>query len=119
MGWAESHRGRLFLVLLAVEAAAVVALAVAGHRGAADPGAAPAVHRQLVAELRLTDLALWPGASYCRHPSQADLFAPHGEHPGAPERFPAGSIVPPRPALGVEGDPGATGGRAPPREGRP
>ena len=45
--------------------------------------------------LRLTDLALVSDASYCRHPSQADRFAPFSDHPGALEHFPGGSLVPP------------------------
>ena len=91
---------RVVLGLLALEAAAAVALAAAGAAAGGDGAAAAlAVRRALVAELRLTDLALWPDAGYCRHPSQADLFAAWSEHPGAPEHFPAGSIVPPPPAL--------------------
>ncbi len=101
-------RIRSFLALLGLGAAAAAALAVAGaaERGAPERQA----DRALVAALRLTDLALWSQASSCRHPSQADLFAPHAEHPAALEHFPAGSIVPPRHALGVAGGEG-TGGR--------
>ena len=83
------------IILIAVETGAALVLAVAGstdehiHRQTRD------VNRLLVRELLLTDLALSPGTSYTRHPSQADLFAPHSEHPAAIEHFPAGSIVPP------------------------
>ena len=103
----ERRRVRIFLALLSLAAAAVAALAAgtAADRGTADRRA----ERALAAELRLTGLALWPQASYCRHPSQADLFAPHAVHPAAPDRLPAGSIVPPRPALGLAGGEG-TGG---------
>lgn len=51
--------------------------------------------RQLVAALALTDLALWSEARYTRHPAMTDLFAPFQDHPGAPEHFPAGSLLPP------------------------
>lgn len=51
--------------------------------------------RQLAAELTLTDLAIWSEARYTRHPSQADLFTPFQDFPGAPEHFPAGSLVDP------------------------
>lgn len=53
----------------------------------------------LVAQLRLTDLALFTEARYSRHPSQADLHAPFQDHPLAFEHFPSGSLLPPPPAL--------------------
>lgn len=52
--------------------------------------------RLLATQLSLTDLALWSEARYTRHPSQADLFTPFQDFPGAPEHFPAGSIVGPQ-----------------------
>jgi len=51
--------------------------------------------RRLGEALSLTDLALWSEARYTRHPSQADLFTPFQDFPGAPEHFPAGSVVGP------------------------
>ena len=51
--------------------------------------------QQLVAQLGLTDLALWSEARYTRHPSQADLFSAFQDYPGAFDHFPAGSIIPP------------------------
>lgn len=94
---AEARRSRAFLALVAVEALAVLAAALLGAATAEAPRGVEA-NRRLVSRLQLTDLALWGGASYCRHPSQADLFAPHADHPAALEHFPAGSWVPPRPA---------------------
>jgi len=95
----ERRRIRSLLALLGLAAAAATAL---GAVAAADRGAGErAADRALVAALRLTDLALMSQASYCRHPSQADLFAPHASHPSALEHYPPGSIVPPRHALGL------------------
>lgn len=99
--------GRVALTLLAGELTAALVLAAAGagehHAARGDPAAAPA----LAASLQLTDLTLWSAASYCRHPSQADVFAAHGEHPAAPDHFPDGSIVaPPLMALRDGGRPG-------------
>lgn len=51
--------------------------------------------RVLVQQLQLTDLAIWTEARYTRHPSQADLFTPFQEFPGALEHFPAGSLLAP------------------------
>lgn len=51
--------------------------------------------RQLVKELRLTDLAFWTEARYTRHPSQADRFAPFQDFPSALEHFPAGAVIAP------------------------
>lgn len=53
--------------------------------------------RALVRQLQLTDLAIWTEARYTRHPSQADLFTPFQEFPGAMEHFPAGSLLAPPP----------------------
>ena len=55
--------------------------------------------QRLTARLDLTDLALWTEARYTRHPSQTDLFSAFQDFPAAPEHFPAGSIMPPPPAL--------------------
>lgn len=55
--------------------------------------------RALSSRLHLSDLALWTEARYTRHPSQADLFSAFQDSPGAPEHFPAGSIVSPSPVL--------------------
>ena len=95
-------RRRLLALLLAAEAVAVVALAAAGslpQRSSVDPGGAD---RALVIRLRLTGLALWPEASYCRQPALSDLFTPHSFHPAAPDPLPAGSIVPPHPWTAAE-----------------
>lgn len=90
------RRTRFVLALLAAEAMACLVLAVlgAGDGAGAEPGSRTAL-REAVMELQLTDLALWSGPAYCRHPSQADLFTPFSDHPGALEHFPAGSLVPP------------------------
>ncbi len=89
---------RVILFVLALEIFAVVAIGIAGRTPGQQSDRVRAVNKTLVGQLRLTDLALWSGASYCRHPTHADLFAPHGDHPSALDHFPAGSVVPPRPA---------------------
>jgi hypothetical protein len=48
----------------------------------------------LVAELGLTDPALFTEARYSRHPSLADLNTPFQDHPMAFDHFPSGSIMP-------------------------
>jgi len=53
--------------------------------------------QHLVKILGITDLSLCSEARYTRHPSQADLFAPFQDFPGAFEHFPTGSIIPPNP----------------------
>jgi len=58
--------------------------------------AAPAMERcaTLVANLGLTDLALFTEARYTRHPSQSDLHSAFQDHPLALDHFPSGSLVP-------------------------
>ena len=58
----------------------------------------PGLHA-LTTRLHLSDLALWTEARYTRHPSQADLFSAFQDFPGAPEHFPAGSVLSPPPML--------------------
>ena len=100
------------VIVLAVQAAIAIALAVSAT--ARDLGRQQkwSANRNLVRELGLTDLALSCGTSYTRHPSQADLFAPHNEHPAALEHFPAGSVVQP-PADAGAAPPGAQNGGTP------
>ena len=50
---------------------------------------------RVVANLALTDLALFTEARYTRHPSQADLHSAFQDHPVALEHFPTGSLVGP------------------------
>ena len=50
---------------------------------------------RVVANLELTDLALFTEARYTRHPSQADLHSAFQDHPTALEHFPTGSIAGP------------------------
>ncbi len=83
------------IALTAVEALAVAALALVGASTSLQDERTRRTNRLLVRELLLTDPALSAGASYCRHPSQADLFAPFGDHPSAIEHFPTGSIMAP------------------------
>jgi len=104
------RRTRALLVLVAAETLLALALAVAspGPAGLASRRSAEASrrsNRSLVSTLGLTDLALFPGASYTRHPSQADRFAPFSDHPAALEHSPAGSIVPSPPPRATEGRP--------------
>ena len=47
----------------------------------------------------ITDLCLFPEATYTRHPAMGELFAPFQDHPMALEHFPAGSLLPPGPGV--------------------
>ena len=61
----------------------------------AAAGEDDAERTRLVAQLRLTDLALFTEARYTRHPSQADLHSAFQDHPLALEHFPTGSLIGP------------------------
>jgi hypothetical protein len=89
-------RHRLFLALTLLELGVLGALLLHGRAAARafDARELPALQR-LASRLELTDLSLWSEARYTRHPSQADLFTPFQDFPGAPEHFPAGSVVGP------------------------
>lgn len=51
--------------------------------------------RSMVAQLDLTDLALFTEARYTRHLTQADRHGAFQDHPMALEHFPSGALVPP------------------------
>lgn len=85
-------RTRIFLGALLTLAAAC-SICVGWSLSAPPPGRKQC--SLVVRELGLSDLALWYEAMHTRHPSQADLFAPFGDFPGAPEHFPSGSLAPP------------------------
>ena len=89
--------GRLVLAALALELAVCLVLALAGAADRLDSEEDRDRIPRLAERLQLTGLSLWSSASYCRHPSQADVFSAHGEHPAAPDHFPEGSIVSPPP----------------------
>jgi hypothetical protein len=88
------RRSRAFLAALALGIALLVVSL--GHAAIARRAAAPLVEKRaaLVAELSLTDLALFTEARYTRHPSQADLHSAFQDHPMALDHFPTGSLVP-------------------------
>ena len=72
---------------------------VDGARLRVAAGADEAERTRLVAQLRLTDLALFTEARYTRHPSQADLHSAFQDHPLALEHFPTGSLIAPPPGI--------------------
>jgi hypothetical protein len=92
------RRSSRFLVFLLAAGALLAAAALHARAERAARGPELEARAALVRRLGLTDLCLFTEARYTRHPSQADLFAPFQDHPGALEHFPAGALVPaPRP----------------------
>ncbi len=83
------------IALLVAGIGAFVLCFVDAVRLRAAAGADEAERTRLVAQLRLTDLALFTEARYTRHPSQADLHSAFQDHPLALEHFPTGSLIAP------------------------
>ena len=83
----------MLLLLAGIGAFALCFVDAARLRTAA--GEDEAERTRLVAQLRLTDLALFTEARYTRHPSQADLHSAFQDHPLALEHFPTGSLIAP------------------------
>ena len=89
-------RTRLFFFFISVLTLALLVLLAQGLRQTGQFSYGTMAEKQrLVAQLALTDLAIWSEARYTRHPSQADLFTPFQDYPGAFDHFPAGSIIAP------------------------
>jgi len=87
-------RYRIFTLLMVVEALALALLVAAGHFDKDRTAPARRCNRQLVRAFELTDLAIWTGARYTRHVSQADTFAAFQDSMGALEHFPEGALAP-------------------------
>lgn len=83
------------LLLLAFALAAFLAVLLDAAVPRATRTADLNATRTLVAQLGLSDLALFTEARYTRHPTQADLHSAFQDHPLAFEHFPSGSFVPP------------------------
>ena len=83
------------LIFLALAGVAFVACFVDAARLRATAATDANGMAALVAQLRLTDLALFTEARYTRHPSQADLHSAFQDHPLALEHFPTGSLIGP------------------------
>jgi hypothetical protein len=76
--------GGLFLVAAALWAVSSMGSDVAGRRARAA---------RLVADLALSDVALFTEARYTRNPSLADLHTPFQDGPASLEHFPTASLV--------------------------
>jgi len=87
-------RYRLFGWLMISMALVLAALVAAGHLSAIRTGPVRSGNRQLAQAFELTDLALWTGARYTRHLSQADFFSAFQDGVGALEHFPEGALAP-------------------------
>ena len=83
-----------FACLIALEALVLVFLVAAGKFAVDREAPARQCNRQLVQAFELTDLSIWTGARYTRHPSQADVFSAFQDGMGALEHFPEGVLAP-------------------------
>ena len=87
-------RHRFFLGLIVLEAVILAVLMTAGLFSTRRTVPVRRCNRQLVQIFELTDLSIWTGARYTRHPSQADLFSAFQDGVGALEHFPEGILAP-------------------------
>jgi len=87
-------RYRIFAVLMSIEVLVLALLVFAGYffTGSTEPDRL--CNRQLVKVFELTDMAIWTGARYTRHLSQADTFSAFQDSMGALEHFPEGALAP-------------------------
>jgi len=83
-----------FLSGIALASALLLLARLDADRGSRAADKSIAARARLVAELDLTDLALFTEARYTRHPSQADRHSAFQDHPLALDHFPTGSLVP-------------------------
>ena len=105
-------RYRIFVLIIALEALVLGSLVTAGYLSGDDTRTVRRCNRRLVEVFELTDLAIWTGARYTRHLSQADAFSAFQDSMGALEHFPEGALAP-LPAFLRPTDPAAAGGSAP------
>jgi len=91
---AMQRKARAFLWLMMLGFLLLALSFVHARLGAAAAAPLLAKRGALVAQLQLTDLALFTEARYTRHPSQADWHSAFQDHPLSLEHFPTGSLVP-------------------------
>ncbi|KJS28942.1 MAG: hypothetical protein VR64_22050 [Desulfatitalea sp. BRH_c12] len=87
-------RYRWFLMLAAIEGIVLFSMVTSGKFTSERAESVRRANQQLIEVFDLTDLALWTGARYTRHVSQADLFSAFQDSMGALERFPEGGMAP-------------------------
>jgi hypothetical protein len=87
-------RYRIFAVLMSMEVLVLALLVSSGCFFTDRTGPDRRCNRQLVKVFELTDMAIWTGARYTRHLSQADTFSAFQDSMGALEHFPEGALAP-------------------------
>jgi len=100
-------RYRIFAMLMFIEALVLALLVTAGYVSTGRTEPDRRCNRQLVKVFELTDMAIWTGARYTRHLSQADTFSAFQDSMGALEHFPEGALAP-LPLLNRPSEPGAS-----------
>lgn len=84
-----------YLLFISVSLLAIALIAVHARHGESLAQEPRKYRRQLVEDLRLTDLCLFTEARYTRHLSMADGHAAFQDHPVALEHFPSGALTSP------------------------
>lgn len=87
-------RYRFFGLLIVLEILVLAFLVGTGYFSAASMKPVRRENQQLVRVFELTDFAIWTGARYTRHMSQADVFSAFQDSMGALEHFPEGALAP-------------------------
>ena len=100
-------RYRIFALLISVEMLILALLVTPGYFSTGRTEPARRCNRQLVKVFKLTDMAIWTGARYTRHLSQADTFSAFQDSMGALEHFPEGALAP-LPMMNRPSKPGAS-----------
>jgi len=97
------RKSTVFLTFMALNLAALLAIAAHAALGGRDAAPLQAMRRGLVKHFSLTDLVLFTDARYTRHPAMADLHSPFQDYPLSLEHFPSGSLLGPPPHVRVYG----------------
>jgi hypothetical protein len=93
------RKSDIFLMVVALGAAAFGLMITHAHHRSANAGHGLNEKAVLVERLGLTDLCLFTDARYARHPSMADLHTAFQDSPMSVEHFPSGTLVLPPPHL--------------------
>jgi hypothetical protein len=93
------RKSQRFLLLAALEVAALALMLADAARRRAESEPQIALRARVVERLELTDLCFFTDARYARHPAMADLNTAFQDAPLSFEHFPSGSFVAPPPHL--------------------
>ncbi len=95
----KPRKSSIFLACLALNLAALAVLSVHAIVCSREGADLFREEKQMVEDIRLTDICLFTDARYTRNPSMADIHSSFQDSPMSMDCFPSGALIVPPPHL--------------------